>query len=672
MPKHVQKKNIVKQPVAQKIQTKNQPAAKKTVNSEALSWLNNFFEKNIQKVFYFCLGFTVLFGILLFDAKISEGGDDSEYILSAKDFIEGIRFPTWHGTLYPIFLSIPVAIFGINLMLFKILSFILMILNLVFLYKTFKDKLKPIILAPVLIFMSINQWVLYFCSSTYSESLFFFIQAISFYYFLKLLTKIEDQPNSIKKHWTGWLLCGFLFTLLSLTRNIGLGMALSGVIFLLIYKKYLPALFLILGFLAFQIPYNIYKNVAWASKGSGYESQLSQMFYVHPYDKSKGKENFGGFVTRVVDNSNIYLSRHLLKFLGFKKPESLKNTPIMSIVFYAFFILGFYWCIKDKNKILIFIALYTTICIGVTFISQQALWGQERLILVYLPFILMILFYGIYKTLISAKLKTFNFLYPVMLVIFFFSIMGQTMAKVSKNTRILSKNLSGDMLYGFTPDWVHFLEASKWAAKSLPVDSVIASRKPSMSYIYGQGRKFFGIFKFNNINTDSLLYNLNKKKEKSYIIELHSSLQKQGKTRTLNDMITKYNSWIINQSGKAIYVFLKIPETDTLEAIKNLNNLQIEYYTSHDVLRNKINKVNMPHYAANPDTLKNYFVKNKIAYVIDARLRKYTAKKTTEIINTIYRYLFFIEIKYPRSFVRLHQSGKDEDEPAFVYQFIKQ
>ena len=66
-------------------------------------------------IFYVSLFLTIFLGISLFDVKISSGGDDSDYILSAKKFMEGREFPSWHGSFYPIFLSLPYLIFGFHL-----------------------------------------------------------------------------------------------------------------------------------------------------------------------------------------------------------------------------------------------------------------------------------------------------------------------------------------------------------------------------------------------------------------------------------------------------------------------------------------------------------------------------------------------------------------------------
>ena len=37
---------------------------------------------------------------------------------------------------------------------------------------------------------------------------------------------------------------------------------------------------------------------------------------------------------------------------------------------------------------------------------------------------------------------------------------------------------------------------SEWVGKNIPDSEVVASRKPSMSFIYSKGRDFYGIYRF--------------------------------------------------------------------------------------------------------------------------------------------------------------------------------
>src|SRR5512133_3175098 len=74
--------------------------------------LDGFFVKHMNSILTISIGLSVILGAFLFDVKISTGGDDSHYIEMANDFLKGRSFPTWHGPLYSIFLSLPMLFFG--------------------------------------------------------------------------------------------------------------------------------------------------------------------------------------------------------------------------------------------------------------------------------------------------------------------------------------------------------------------------------------------------------------------------------------------------------------------------------------------------------------------------------------------------------------------------------
>ncbi len=79
-----------------------------------------FFKTNRKIILFVSMMIATFFAVLLFEMKISTGEDDASYILSAQKFIDGETFPNWHGSFYPIFLSFFLRIFGLNLLILKI------------------------------------------------------------------------------------------------------------------------------------------------------------------------------------------------------------------------------------------------------------------------------------------------------------------------------------------------------------------------------------------------------------------------------------------------------------------------------------------------------------------------------------------------------------------------
>ena len=68
----------------------NQKKTKKQNQQEPLSFFeraNGFLGKNDLIWFFILLGITLLVSFLLYDPRVSPGGDDSGYILAAHDFL---------------------------------------------------------------------------------------------------------------------------------------------------------------------------------------------------------------------------------------------------------------------------------------------------------------------------------------------------------------------------------------------------------------------------------------------------------------------------------------------------------------------------------------------------------------------------------------------------------
>lgn len=524
--------------------------------------LDSFFDSKSNVFFWISMGFTLLFSFLLFSFRVSEGGDDSFYILRAFDLVKELKYPTFQGPLYPIFLSIFVWIAGLNVTLLKSLSLISIIFHLYFFYKAFKGNVSGFLLVYVMIIVSFNGFVMYYASQTYSEAFYLCLQAIFFFYFFKHFVSV-DKSLSIKENWGKYLVLGMLLLFLGLTRSIGYGAFITVLLFFAITLRWKS---LIYSTGAFIIEYGligVIKKIVFNTNGSQFSTQFKTLMQVDPFDVSKGSEDFVGFISRFVGNSNLYLSRHFYKFLGLRV-DSLDPKGILTILVYILFIVAIYFAFK-KNKYLLFTGLYLAVLIGITFIIIQTRWDQERLILVYFPLILLFLFSGIYYL---GKLKSFKFiqgLLPILFIILFFTNLQVTVKKVKANDEYLKQNIAGNHFYGMTPDWVNFIKMSQWAAKNVPEDVMIASRKPSISFIYAK-RKFYGIYRINTQDPDELLQELKK---------------------------------------------------------------------------------------------------NNVRYVIMGSLRKYPNQKTEYTINTIQRYLYFIQQKYPQKIKHIQTIGVDEQAHLF-------
>ena len=576
--RNTSKNNTSNQAISKQSNLKSGASKKQKTNfdssSDLLDIIDNYLLKKQNLIFWILFAFSLLFSLLLFDLRVSVGGDDTTYLLKSQDFIKEFKYPAFQGPLYPIIISPFIAIFGMNLPVLKFLSFIFLGLNLFIFYRAFRNRIPATILLATILLISINSYMLFFASQTYAEAFFILAQTLFFIWFFKRFIEKEQQDFVILKEIPGFLLLGLFLLGLGLIKNIGYGAVFAVLIYFLFEKKWKSAGLSVVGFGVIYGVWQFFKYLVWSDSKTQFTDQASTLFLKHPYDPSQGLETLGGFVQRFFDNSNIYLSRQLFKVLGLR-PELIRvngalvavdTIPFLSFLVYVVIFLGFIYALH-QNKFLKFTAIFLCVMMGITFIVLQPIWEAHRLIIPMLPLMIMILFTGFYQILKYKKLNFLQFLFPVLILIVFLGTFQRSSNVIKDHQKILNAHLRGNITAGFTPDWVNFINMSIWAAKNVPPDKVIASRKPSISAIYGK-RRFFGIY--------------------------------------------------------------SVESTD-------------------------------------PDTLLNYLHQHKVEYVIAASLRKNEAQNTGEIINTIQRYLYFIQTKYPEKIRLVNQIGTPEEEPAYLF-----
>jgi hypothetical protein len=626
--------------------------------------LDKWMEPHLNLFFFVALFMTILFGALLFDIKISTGGDDSSYIEMAHDFIKGRSFPSWHGPLYSVFLSVPMLLLGVKVFWLKFFSFLFIIAHLVLFYYTFRKHVSPTILSLALLIISASSSILYFASQTYSEAMFMFLQALILYLFIFIyLNIVPNEYVSLKEQLLYWVLLGFFVFLASLTRNIGIVALLAMLFFLLIEKQFRAALMLALSYAVFLIPFKLYKSIVWDTGQVKSTGQLSEILLKNPYNRALGSEDFSGMVIRFFENARLYLSKHFMIGIGLHDPTSTDKSWLVTIIVVALFLISLYYACK-RNKVMLFVALNLGGSMAATFVALQQSWDQMRMVIIYIPMLLLFLAWGIQQ---QAGKKGYGFLYlllPVLLIIIFFKTLGLSVDKMKVNQRVLSKNIRGNLYYGFTPDWQNFLRMSEWVGKNIPDTALVASRKPSMSFIYSKGKDFYGMYRFPTETPEKLLGELQQRTgelkvipNKDILDPLPASLQ----------LAIKQNVVAYVAEGNDIYGVYEFKGQSDTEITQALNQYKVNPFSA-DSLLNRVRISAQSCFAVSPDTLINNLRKNNVDYVIIASLRANPNMNTGNIINNIQRYLYFVEQKYPGILSLKHQIGADAEEPAWLYQ----
>jgi len=461
----------------------------------------NWFVANDQKYFYFLVILSLFLSFISFNARISEAHDDALYLEGGWRYVNEFPnyFYTQNAPLYPMFLGLLIKIMGFKLIIFKLFSVFFNILGLILFYKALRNRIPAIIFVPVTLFHASNHLIIYFASMTFTEAFYFFLQGLFFFYAVKIIDEVFKNGVQLKPQLKLWLMFGLSMFLIGTAKSSAIVVIPAVLLFFLIYKNKKAVLFSLGAYLVFKVPYELLVKIIWQAQNQ-FKGQGKILLQKDPYNASLGNEDISGFVQRFFDNCNLYLSKRFYQLLGWRDEYSVEVYGLVAFITIAIALVGFWFLFKQQNKIMVLLALFTGAQAVLSFVILQARWDQPRIILVCMPVILILMFYTLYH--FTKQPGIGQTVYTVLALLVVSSVLISSFKRGFANIPIVQKNLKGDKYYGYTPDWQNFLKCSEWCADSLPKESLVASRKAPMSFVYGKGKKFFPVYSV--ITKDSL------------------------------------------------------------------------------------------------------------------------------------------------------------------------
>lgn len=633
----------------------------KTANTSAkpkdlLGIMDGFLDQQLRWLIWVILGLTFLFSLFLFDSRVSLSGDDSFYIIKASDFIHSFKYPSFQGPLYPIVLSLLVAIFGISLVPLKVFSLFAIIGFMYLFIIAFRNRIPSTLLVITLLALSINSFLLYYASQTYSEAFYLFVQMIFVLIFFRSFID-NHEPLALKQDLKRHMLLALSLLALTLTKNLGYSAVMAVAGYFLLRGQWKNLLYSIAAFGIVMLVFQGIKYMLWNDGALQVSSQGSGLLNKDYYNPQAGKENLAGFFTRIAVNSNLYLSKHFVSVIGFRK--ALPVMTVSSVVTTILYLLavGSLLITYRKNKYLFFTGLLTGTFLLVTFIVLQTKWDQSRLIIPVVPFLILMLFSFLYYISGIPKYKLLQVSIPVLALLIIFQSLAVTAGSVKANQEISGR------YGGLTPDWKNYLKASEWASVNLPKDAIIACRKPSISFVYGKGRNFYGIMQLPTYDVD-VFYNNWMKDESAIWLFNYSDFTDRQLTPGLFKML-KDNMVAMLFVGDTVFFADRVNNSIRSPFSDEITTAGLSYISSVSTLKSLIREgqVIKLYY---PDSLLNKLQTAGVTHILTANLRRNSTKKDGMIINTVERYMAFIQEKYPQIFSKVSQIGDDDNEPATI------
>jgi hypothetical protein len=437
--------------------------------------------------------------------------------------------------------------------------------------------------------------------------------------------------------------------LLTLTRTVGYASIGIIVVYFLFFKQWKNALLSVTTSVVVFGVFGLMKKLIWPASGSAYNFKM--FFTKDMYHPDKGMEDLGGIITRVFENINNFLSRYVAEFLGLKS-NILTSSVFLTIVLALLFLWGGIVAYRN-NKPLFFTALHTLGFCLANFVVLHATWMQERIIILYYPLILIVIYTGFYYLL--KPRRNIQFLFIVLFGIVFFGMLNRTMVKVKANSVTLKMALKGNTLYSLTPDWQNYILMSKWAAKNIPKNEQIAVRKSGTSTIY-TGRDFYSIYAVPTIPKDSLKNWKPGPGKTAIVIDLSS------KNPTFLSPSLKYvTRGELKMVGKDAHVngIYEINMADIAQLSAILEQNELTYTLDYDkYLKDLLNEESaIIHF---PEAMLNRLKDANVRYMILASLRLNPNQNTGSVINTLHNYVSILNLKYPDLVIEKYSVGDVE------------
>jgi hypothetical protein len=420
----------------------------------------------------------VVLAILLFDPKLSTGGDNARYLILAESILTGhgmheIENPSSppHTAVppgFPMLLALALLAFGKNFIMIKFLILLLSVATLIITYLLFRHYLEQKYFIPLFLFATLPIYLEY-SHWIFSEIPFLLFTVLSFLFFERAL-----KNKSILY----LIFCAIAVAISYYMRAAGLAFIIGFGIYLL-WKRKFRWLIIFGGIITVLILPWFIRNYM-VSKSNPY---VDILFVRNPYDLQSGRINFTGFIQRIAENLKIYCGYALPKIFL----PSFNNAGWLAfcgIVFTIIIIIGFFTEIGKKYPA----SAISLVVYSAMLVIRPSVWSGDRFLLPVLPILLFYLICGILW--LEKKIRFTYFTtgtVGILVLLNLIALNPQIRTAINNNKAYLH----GDKYAGYSDDWRRYFEAIDWIKTNIPEDKVIMARKTEFVYLLS-GRKSLG------------------------------------------------------------------------------------------------------------------------------------------------------------------------------------
>lgn len=425
---------------------------------------------------------TLLFAVVYyncFDSKLDLNGDNAAYIRLARNLANGLGYsnispegvtPASHFPPgYPAFLSLFVSVGLDNLILFKILNGVLLLLSVCMLY-VLSYRLsgnRPLaITASVLVCFSPH--LMHFASMAMSEMLYLTFTVLAF---VALYRYVVRAPSPFYK--SLWFYIAILSAVASYyVRTVGASIIFAVLIFFLFRKEWKPAVASLLGMIMLLVPWMLRNSI------HGIESRyFGTIMTVNPWRPELGTvSGVGEMLSKMITNIDETVIKGfreiLFPFLEINYQEPSGIVGVIAGLSVACIVLYGCWS-GGRNFRFPFLAFI------LANIGLFALWhggNGSRYVVPIAPYLFLFFYLGLYNIVLMLLQKVLKLSVNIgkkEWLPYLFLFVALPMITSVKNQSMMASQ-------PFPPAYSNYFKLAETMQKQLPAGSVVSCRKPEL------------------------------------------------------------------------------------------------------------------------------------------------------------------------------------------------
>ena len=422
----------------------------------------------------------------LFDPKIHTGGDSATYVLLAESVLtlgDGYssswepgppRAHTKYPPAYPALLAPPVAIFGRNFVLLKLLSVAFTATSVFLFCRYARRRREPTPWLFLALAFAVSPAVIDYSRWMLSEAPFLLFTLLTLWQF----DRDRDEEGMGNPFWLALLAAVISFYI----RSIGAMLLVAGSLSYLTRRRWRKFLVHGVAGAGLTVPWLVRNRLA---EGTA-TPYLEEFLLSNVYDPEAGYLGFAGMMGRFFENGWLYASRELPRALASSDSAWAGAFPVvaLALVVSCLVLLGLARALRRRPSA----PEYYFVLSCVAIMLFQASVNDVRYLVSLVPLVVIYATDGA-GTLARAAPRFLPPSFPSFVAgaMAALALTAQT-ARIPANFDMLARYAAGDPYADYRPAWRRFFEAAEWVKLNTPPDATVTVRKPRLFNVLADRR----------------------------------------------------------------------------------------------------------------------------------------------------------------------------------------